>query len=138
MNRMTGGVGARIEGRERVEAGGLAQQKELEDAQAQRVREPAEPEQRADVGERQRGAGIEGQGGGDQGEFGAGQVAGGAQRGLVAEEGLRRVGEDVAVAVVRERRGLLACRVPAAGQRCRQGERRRRARGGEGEDGAGG
>ena len=61
MKRTTGGsagaVAAGVERRERVEAGELAQQQELQDAQAQRVREPAEPEHRADVGQRQRGAG---------------------------------------------------------------------------------
>ena len=40
----------------------------------------------------------------------------------MAEKGLRGVGEDVAVAVVRERRGLPARRVPAGREGRRQGE----------------
>ena len=63
---------------------------------------------------------IEAQGSGDQGELGAGEVAGGAQRRLVAEQRLRRVGEEVAVAVVGERRDLPPGRVAAAGQRRRR------------------
>ena len=47
--------GAGVEGRERVEAGVLAQQQELQDAQAQGVRQPAVPEHRADGVQGQRG-----------------------------------------------------------------------------------
>ena len=70
----------------------------------------------AHVCQGQRGGRAEAQRPGDQAEFRAGQVAGRAQRGLVAEQRLAAVGEEVAVSVVRERRGLPSGRVFARGQ----------------------
>ena len=63
MNRITGGsagaAGLGSSGANGSRPGALAQRQEFQHAQAERVREPAVPEQRADVAERQRGAGAE-------------------------------------------------------------------------------